>query len=68
MLPLPTLLHPVFNDLEQLISHKQVFMFVQIEDKAIEELLEHYGGRYNPCEYIVVERQTRKTDSPDWVK
>ncbi|CAB4004855.1 inhibitor of Bruton tyrosine kinase [Paramuricea clavata] len=47
---------------------KKPLSLIQIEDKAIEQLLEHYGGRYNPCEYIVVERQTRSAGSPDWVK
>lgn len=40
----------------------------QLEDKAIEQLLEYYGGRYNPCEFIVVERQSLSACSPDWVK
>lgn len=40
----------------------------QLEDKAIEQLLEYYGGRYNPCEFIVVERQSLSACTPDWVK
>ena len=34
----------------------------------MEQLIEYYGGRYNPCEYILVKRETRKTGSPNWVK
>ncbi|XP_028412320.1 inhibitor of Bruton tyrosine kinase-like [Dendronephthya gigantea] len=47
---------------------KKPLSLIQIEDKAMAQLLEYYGGRYNPCEYIVVKRETRKTSKPDWVK
>ncbi|XP_048577771.1 inhibitor of Bruton tyrosine kinase isoform X2 [Nematostella vectensis] len=39
---------------------------IQLEDRAIHELLEHYGGRFNACELVTVERVPSGIAAPVW--
>ncbi|XP_031570071.1 inhibitor of Bruton tyrosine kinase-like [Actinia tenebrosa] len=39
---------------------------IQLEDRAIQELLEYYGGRDCACEIITVERVPAATATPVW--
>lgn len=45
-----------------------VLLCFQLEERAMEELLQHYGGKDNACELIIVERIPSTTAKPVWKK
>jgi len=45
---------------------KKPLQLIQIEEKAIEDLLLHYNAVDNPTEYITVKRMKQVTDCPIW--
>lgn len=49
-------------------ARKKPLHLIQIEDQAIEELLNYYGGRDNPCEFVTVERMSATAATPVWKK
>ena len=59
---------PFVSGLYCFSNNSRFIFFFKIEDKAIEQLLEHYGGRFNPCELIEVSREIKREASPNWVK
>ncbi|KAK6170183.1 hypothetical protein SNE40_018638 [Patella caerulea] len=73
----PPLTDHSFTDILKDERHKKVvfekikkkpFKLVQIEDSAIQELLQHYKAYDNYDEFITVERVQRETASPMWIK
>ena len=45
-----------------------VFLWFQLEERAMEELLQYYGGKDNACEVISVERIPSTAAKPVWRK
>ena len=43
-------------------------MCFQLEERAMEELLQYYGGKDNACELITVERIPSTAAKPVWKK
>ncbi len=49
-----------------LVNSSPVLFSLQIEEKAMEELLLHYKAKDNPAEYITVERIRTAISTPIW--
>ncbi|KAJ7363616.1 hypothetical protein OS493_009778 [Desmophyllum pertusum] len=47
---------------------RKPFHLTQLEEKAMEELLQYYGGKDNACEFVTVERIPSTAASPVWKK
>ncbi|EDV25246.1 uncharacterized protein TRIADDRAFT_57001 [Trichoplax adhaerens] len=48
---------------------KKSLSSIQLEEKAMSELLHEYGGRYNPEEYIIVEYERPEVSlNPSWFR
>lgn len=45
---------------------ENLFLIFQLEEKAMKELLEFYGGEFNPEERITVRRCDVKFINPSW--
>jgi len=45
-----------------------LFLWFQLEERAMEELLQYYGGKDNACELITVERIPSTAAKPVWKK
>ncbi|XP_015749109.1 PREDICTED: inhibitor of Bruton tyrosine kinase-like isoform X3 [Acropora digitifera] len=47
---------------------RKPFHLTQLEEKAMEELLQHYGGQDNACEFVTVQRIGSTIAKPVWKK
>lgn len=48
--------------------NKKPFHLTQLEERAMEELLQYYGGKDNACEFVTVERIPSTAAKPIWRK
>lgn len=48
--------------------NRKPFHLTQLEEKAMEELLQHYGGQDNACEFVTVQRVGSTLAKPVWKK
>ncbi|XP_074626926.1 inhibitor of Bruton tyrosine kinase-like [Acropora palmata] len=48
--------------------NRKPFHLTQLEEKAMEELLQHYGGQDNACEFVTVQRIGSTIAKPVWKK
>ncbi|XP_068698933.1 inhibitor of Bruton tyrosine kinase-like isoform X2 [Montipora foliosa] len=69
----PVAFSSILESQEQEISYldrisKKPFHMTQLEEKAMEELLHHYGGKDNACEFVTVERIPSTAAHPIWKK
>lgn len=44
------------------------FLSSQLEERAMEELLQYYGGLDNACEFVTVQRVPTTAARPVWKK